>query len=103
LAASTRRLLGFRLQASGELLRLLALQVLLVFVLLDFPRAHLLQTLFLFFALALGVAGFLLPGRPLFRDFGLQLLFLAGVILHHLIERRTAESRSTSSTSFPER
>src|ERR1035441_826098 len=52
--------------------RLLALQVLLVFVLLDFPRARLLQILFLLLALALAVAGFLLPRRPLLRDLGLQ-------------------------------
>src|ERR1022692_1784886 len=68
--------------------RLLALQVLLVFVLLDFPRARLLQIFFLLLALALAVAGFLLPRRPLRRDLGLQPLLFAGVILPHLVERR---------------
>jgi hypothetical protein len=38
--------------------------------------------------LALGVAGFLLPGCPLRRDFGIEALFLPCVILHPLIERR---------------
>src|ERR1019366_4647199 len=69
-------------------LRLLALERLLVFVLLDFALPLLLEAVFLLLALALHAGRFILPRRALRRCLSFQLLLLARVILHHLVQRR---------------